>query len=400
MRILFVTWDGPQTNYLQSLFLPIFSQLESQGFHFSVLQFSWATQEQISYNSECCKKMGIAYRHINVWRKPSVSIGSMLTALKGSLDVRKAIKNWDINIVIPRSTLPALATMLAIKNAPNVKLLFDADGLPLDERVDFANANSTSLVHRFLRDIENQAVIRADGVITRSKLANGILQNRAGSGCKLDKFSVVTNGRDTTKFKTYPSESRLQVRKLLEVRKEDPLIVYAGSLGPQYCMKQMLQFFKEVKAQLPLTRLLILSGDHKPFESILEDSQYLSDGIILKSLESDEVGKYLSACDVGLAIRETSFSMQGVAPIKLGEYLLCGLPVVATKGIGDTDMLTKEVGFLLESNSKAEITKSVNWFVNNFKQLKFDQKIANDIGLNNFSVEFSVQQYKQALHKI
>ncbi len=41
MNILFITWDGPQVSYLESLFVPIFRKLEERcGAHFHVLQFT------------------------------------------------------------------------------------------------------------------------------------------------------------------------------------------------------------------------------------------------------------------------------------------------------------------------------------------------------------------------
>src|SRR5690606_31076769 len=58
--------------------------------------------------------------------------------------------------------------------------------------------------------------------------------------------------------------------------------------------------------------------------------------IILKKVPVSEVSDYLNAADLGFGLRQPTYSMQGVAPIKLGEYLLTGLPVIASKGIGDT----------------------------------------------------------------
>ena len=55
--------------------------------------------------------------------------------------------------------------------------------------------------------------------------------------------------------------------------------------------------------------------------------------------------------------------MQAVAPIKLGEYLLCGLPVVATAGIGDTDAISSDAGMLLQRMDEAELQAAADWFI-------------------------------------
>lgn len=398
-KILFVTWDSPHTNYLQTLFLPIFCKLIKCGHQFSVLQFSWADDEQIQNTTELCNSYGINYRHIKVLRKPSVALGSLLSVLKGKYVIRKAIKDWGSDTVMPRSTLPALSTMLAIKKSPHIRMIFDADGLPLDERVDFSNSSPVSLVHRFLRDVETQAVIRASAVITRSKIASKILQNRAGAGTTPDKFTVVSNGRPDKLFYSYPKESRLRIRTLLGVNHEAPLIVYAGSLGPQYCIENMIQFFTGVKKYLPQAKFLVLSSQHDEFQKVLTNLNLSNDGIIFKTLSANQVGEYLSACDIGLAIREPSFSMQGVAPIKIGEYLMCGLPVVATQGIGDTDMVTNDIGYLLAENNSNSIAHAVKWFILKFEANDVNRTLNTKIGVSHFSIDSSVQLYIDAFER-
>ncbi len=48
------------------------------------------------------------------------------------------------------------------------------------------------------------------------------------------------------------------------------------------------------------------------------------------------------------------YSKQSSSPTKLAEYLACGLPIIANRGVGDVDKLIEEngVGVLLEDFSK------------------------------------------------
>ena len=48
INVLFVSWDGPQVNYLESLFAPIFMRLRSYGYKFHVVHFTWAQPERLS----------------------------------------------------------------------------------------------------------------------------------------------------------------------------------------------------------------------------------------------------------------------------------------------------------------------------------------------------------------
>jgi hypothetical protein len=72
---------------------------------------------------------------------------------------------------------------------------------------------------------------------------------------------------------------------------------------------------------------------------------------VVKRARPDEMPAFLSAADAGLSFRVTAPSQRAASPIKNGEYLACGLPVVTTPGAGDSsDMIARRrVGVVLES---------------------------------------------------
>ena len=76
---------------------------------------------------------------------------------------------------------------------------------------------------------------------------------------------------------------------------------------------------------------------------------------VLAAAPSD-VPSYLSASDAGLAFIEPCFSKLASSPTKYAEYLGCGLPIVISAGIGDSDALVtrEEVGALVSNFSDRE----------------------------------------------
>jgi glycosyltransferase involved in cell wall biosynthesis len=74
--------------------------------------------------------------------------------------------------------------------------------------------------------------------------------------------------------------------------------------------------------------------------------------LVTRSVVPAEVPSYLSASDVGLCFRHRFPSQLSCSPIKLAEYLACGLPVVSTSGCGDYDELieTKCIGTVIKSD--------------------------------------------------
>ena len=160
----------------------------------------------------------------------------------------------------------------------------------------------------------------------------------------------------------------------------------------------MLEIFKK-HSDKNNSKFLILTGNvdfakqNIPIE--------LQSNIILKSVKSGEVPFYLNAGDVAFALRQPSFSMQGVAPIKLGEYLLCGLPVIASKGIGDTDDILKNFQecFLYDHSLGLDIqAESINHFLE--KAIFADKNNIAVKAQDYFSLEASAESYQIVLRNI
>lgn len=400
MNVLFVTWDGPQVSYLESLFLPIFKQLQNFGIQFHVLQFSWSCPEVTEQRRQECESKGCSYTYVPVIRK-HVALGGLVTSLLGARQVRKAIDEHDIDIIMARSTLPALSTLLYLRGR-KTPFVFDADGLPLDERVDFAGQRSSSLVYRFLRDIEAQAVRRADVVLTRSRKAISILQARAGAGTAEGKFHVVSNGRDKALFSPGEAAARIAVKERLGITADAPLLVYAGSLGPQYSPEGMLELFRLIRQSCPDAHFLVLSGSPEVMTDLISTYESsLASGMTVMRVDANEVPGWLAAADLGLAFREPTFSMQGVAPIKLGEYQLCGVPAVATRGVGDSHFIDEDAGFPVNGCDADTLASVAEWFIHKVLPSREGYRIhCRSVGVDHFSLEASVEAYRKALLSI
>lgn len=320
--------------------------------------------------------------------------------LRGAISIRRAVRKFGVDIVMPRSTLPAIATIIALRGFANVRLLFDADGLPHDERVDFAGQSAESIVYRLLRDFEAFAVRRADAILTRSRKAVDILIARGGAGTRIDKFHVVSNGRDTNVFRPGTQKERHEVRLSIGIGDTVPLIVYVGSsLGGKYYGRGIFEFFKVVQTKRPDARLLLLLSSPSDADIFLKEFSELHYCCDVRSVEPINVSKFLGVCDLGISLIHPKYSMQAVAAIKLGEYLLCGIPVLASSGIGDADeFINKGVGYLLPTMSQEELENAAEWFL---KIVLVDRegykKRAREVGLMNFSLESSVSVYEKVI---
>lgn len=392
-NILFITWDGPQTSYMEGLFMPIFKEIQSKSnYTIHIVQFTWATNERIAITKKAAKALNIKYTSRPIYRKPIASLGSLLTLFKGTQYLKDYIKKNKIDIVMPRSTMPSI--MINRLKDRNFKLLFDADGLPLEERVDFSGLLQTSKQYRFLKKEEYKMLVTADGVITRSEKAIAI-HLKTLKTTNFAKFSVVLNGRDATFFK--PNlQTRESIRKELNVQNNAKLFVYCGSLGPQYGWDEMMTIFQKYHQNYSDAKFLILTGNNAYAQERI--CKELEQSILLKKVPYEEVPKYLSAADIAFAIRQPKYSMQAIAPIKLGEYLLMGIPTIASAGIGDSQALIEQIPncHLFYHNDEA-VTNALQ-FITDIKEV--DHEAIRNFGINYFSIEKSANSYIKALDKL
>ena len=294
---------------------------------------------------------------------------------------------------MPRSTMPAIMVNRIVKH--NFKIVFDADGLPIEERVDFSGLSRKSKQYLFFKKEENKMLERADGVITRSNEAIKIHSQIVGK-TNLEKFSVVLNGRNTNFFKPNSTE-REKMRKKLLISNQNKILVYCGSLGPQYGWNEMMTIFSNYKEINAEARFLILTGNLEFANERIPNK--LKESIIVLSVPIAEVPNYLSIADVAFAIREPKFSMKGVAPIKLGEYLLMGIPTIASIGIGDTEQILNAIPncFLYNHQNSKRVDEAVA-FIEGLGETNFEEIRKYTIPF--FSIEKSAESYCNALDKL
>jgi glycosyltransferase involved in cell wall biosynthesis len=321
-----------------------------------------------------------------------VSLGSFLTVFKGIKLVKDYIKNEQIDVVMPRSTFPAM--MVNRLKLENVKIVFDADGLPIEERVDFSGLSRKSFIYKLLKREETKMLQNSDCVLTRSQKAIEIHLKTIGDESR-KKFYVVTNGRKPEDFKPN-KEQRSLLRETLNIEKEAILWVYCGSLGPQYGWDEMLSIFGQFHKKNHNSRFLILTGNVEYAKENLKEE--LQDYCTIKSVPFTDVPNYLSAADIAFAIRKPTYSMQGVAPIKLGEYILMSLPTIASKGIGDSEnILNKITGNFLFVHQDSRNIKNAVTFAQN---LNTENQKMRKSGIEYFSIEKSAKSYLEALKNI
>lgn len=395
---MFLTWDGPQQTYLQSLFFPIFAGLRSAGIDVHVLQLTWATSASVAVVERAAHAAGVTYAARRVPQSvrrvalPAVVAYGAAAALAYAREQR-------VDVLFPRSLIPAAMAQLALTLAPKLDLVFDADGFMADERLDFAGLSAGSLAYRGLRSIERRGVRRARAVICRTQKARDILVERAaGAASTRDKIFVAPNAKDASIFTTASSAQRAVTRAAYGVGADVPWIVYVGSIGPQYCPERMLDCFAEVRLRRPDARLSCFTMQGAQLSSLVE-GRGLARSVHVEPAPPADVPAILAAADLGLALRRESPSQRGISPIKVGEYLLAGLPVLASR-VGDLEeqLSGSDAATLIDTSDEVAPAQAAAWFVEQvLPQRERARRAARALGLAWFELGQCVETYRQAL---
>lgn len=382
-RALFITWDGPQVSYLTALFLPIFVGLKARGQDVAVLQFTWGEDQG---QAEAMRAVGLAYRRVDV-RRTGGPLGPMLTAWSGGADVDAAVADWDIDLLLPRSLMPALAAMRSHAGR-RLPMLFDADGLSADERVEFGGDHRLGPTFAALRLIERRMTRLAKHVLVRTPAAADILSRRAGMESHDDRFTVVPNPRVSG------TSADMSARKL----GDGPDLVYVGSLGEQYRPVQMLQLVAALRETLPQTSLTIFTRERDLAVDLINRAGLkAADFITVETVTSDELARRLPAFDAGLALRTSSLSMQAVSPIKIGDYLMASLPIIGSPSVGDVAELVA-AGVMIGAEGEADAPQIAHWLSQTvMPQRQSLGQTSRELGERIYSLERTVSLYEQAL---
>ena len=221
---------------------------------------------------------------------------------------------------------------LAISKVCRIKLLYDADARLSEEYTDYGHWSRQSGAFRVTAWVEAQARKRAHSIVVLSEKLRDDFRQKFGVSAPVEVIPCCVN-IEAFQFNPATRESCRRELGLVDER----LFVYVGKAGSRCLVDEMFAFFKVAQAQIGSSaRLLILSGEEPElFHQSAERQGVSRDYYAVKYVGREKVSRYLSTADAGLAFIRSAECERGSSPIKIGEYLAAGLPVVMTERIGD-----------------------------------------------------------------
>lgn len=400
MRALFLTWDSGDTNYLESLFFPVFRLLqERHAVEVHTLQLTWSSVAYVERLQAVAESQRLSYECARVPARASkaAAISSLASAMPRVL---RAMEREHIDVILPRALVP-LALAVPVSLLARKPIAWDADGLPADERVDVLGLSPRSPRYVAMRALELGGLRSAASMMVRTQRAREILTERAGRGFDASRIFVVPNGRDEQAF-AYDEAARASLRQERRIPQDALVTVSVGTLTAQYCPDEQAQLVAALQSRDTECHACFLTAQQDEIRQSLRQAGADLRRCHVLRVPAEEVPRYLSMADVGIALRQRSFSQQAVSPIKVSEYLLSGLHVVSSAGIGDLDdVLAEAGGTLLETCSEEGVEAVAEELLvrHHAGELQRQRQEVRTVGVGHFSLEACAAGYKRFLER-
>lgn len=340
MSILYITQDGITDHIGRSQVAPYVLGLARRGHRIHVLSAEKAQREElIAEYAALFAAVGVEWTHVRYRNRPPL-LGQLWTQTSLHRIARRIVRREGVRLVHCRSFPPALIGR-ALRRHGSIQYVFDfrdfyADGGMQTKRFKF--------VYRWLKRKEGRLVRDAGKVVCLTQRAAGILSGwyLADSVDAQRHFQVIPCCADFSLFDPaqVSDTQRAVARRRADIPENAFVLLYLGSLGPDYLLAEMVSLFRHLLEIRPNSIFLFVTNNgHALVESEFIRQQVDIGCLRLINADRREVPHYLTLADSSVIFIRPSESKAGCSPTKLAELFACNVPVIANMGVGDLDRI-------------------------------------------------------------
>lgn len=404
-RALYVCYFGLREPLVQTQVLPYLRELASDGWSIHILTFEpdWPTSfpeaEQKS-RRETLASEGIQW-HARPYSKSHGVPAKLKDIAGGLIAARRVARQNRVRIIHGRAHVGTAIASLAAAFSRR-KVLFDIRGFNPEEYVDSGHWPAGGLKFNLLKMAERVMLWYASGFVILTHVGRESLFPKATDtpGDAVDLYHL-PDGRpvqvipccvDPARFQRQQMDlaATHQLKQELGLTGTTRIIAHVGALGGLYPEDRIIATFAELYRDDPGTGFLILcQNDTSRLRKLYEEAGLPAAQLWVGKAAAAEVPRYVALADWGLSLKRESFSQLSCSPTKIPEYLLAGLPVLASQGIGDTDRLLKENNVGVVFNAWDE--NSIRAAVGEMKSLQRDPELKSRC-IQTATAGFSLKQ--------
>ncbi|MBX2933360.1 MAG: glycosyltransferase [Ferruginibacter sp.] len=366
-NILFISYDGMTDPLGQSQVIPYLKGLSKAGY--SIFLLSCEKKEVFESNRQAIQQLldadNIQWIPLSYTKKPPVA-STMLDVFKLKKAAQKIHRDNKIDMVHTRPGIPALVG-LWMKKKMGVKFLNDIREFYADSRVDGGMWNTRMLLYRTIYDYfkkkETEAVRLNDGIVCLTYAAENIIKEWKEYNSSIP-MEVIPCSVDMKLFNpaTINEIEKSKLKAELDIKENDLVISYLGSIGGWYLTDEMMQFCKILICKIPSVKLLFISPHrHNEIKLLAEKYEIPAAKVIIKKANRLQVPLLLSVSWYSVFFIKPCYSKQSSSPTKHGEIMAMGIPLITNSGVGDVEMIVEKFqsGVVLKGFTDQDYSKAV-----------------------------------------
>lgn len=393
-NILFIVDGSLRNPILQSQGFPFLYSLNHTKYKPFVLSFedtNISKEESLEFQS-IIKKYDSKINFLPVIINKKGILPSWFYFLwRATFKLKFIVSNNRIDLLHARSFFPALLSII-IKSFfdPSIKVIYDNRGLFIDERIFRGDIKKASIKEKFFRWIEEYILKNCDSLVVVSNEFKKYLIKTFGSNIG-EKITVINN---RTKIAT-----KFNFEELINLKPQNHIVcVYSGSAARWQNISEMFDLFNQAVSEIKNIKIKIFTYHLEEFQKRKILYPDLENSVEIISLDSEKVSENLIRCNFAVLLRNNDLINNVASPLKFGEYLAAGLPVIISEGIGDTRELIEKynVGVIIKDNDYESA-------ISELQELLNDKDVYNRclrVAYKEFNIDMSFKQYKEIYDKL
>jgi len=224
---------------------------------------------------------------------------------------------------------------------PKLKLVYEARGTVIVEYLYGEAAVSANAYRAWYKSLRERLTLKySDLVISVSQKQKDFFAKEYGAK-SANKAIVVPGAADALRF-YYREELRATVRERMGVEGK-MVFLYSGRLDkPWQIPEEVFSTFKHIYAHIPNSFFIVLTPDKDIAKQLFAKNGIPESSFFTTYARLEEINNYLNATDYGILFRENLPINNQASPTKFAEYILAGLKVIISEGVGDFSEFVRE----------------------------------------------------------
>ncbi|HBG71730.1 MAG: hypothetical protein A2W93_06535 [Bacteroidetes bacterium GWF2_43_63] len=344
LKVIYISYDGMCDPVGASQVLPYIAELSKKNIEYFLISFEKADKFKSGEAVVRAQIDGLSVKWYpcSYTKNPPV-VSTTLDLRKMKLLCEKICNENAIDFIHARSYISALAALQLFRKR-NIPFIFDMRGFWADERVDGRIWNMRNplykTIYSYFKRKEKTLLKKSAVIISLTHAAKSLMCEEWS--VPENKIHVIPCAADYAHFTKPDKNSIDEFRLKVQVPAvSGKTLMYVGSTGTWYMMQEMFDFYDVFRKNFPHSQFVLCINEKNPVVESMK-LKYPEEIVVLERIPRSQMSHVLSLADFSVMFIKPAFSKKASSPIKLGESLAMGVPVICNAGVGDLGTIEDE----------------------------------------------------------